>query len=70
MLSTGSAVSSAGSTRAARATEGSARSIGAAEGSAGSTRAGRVEGDTDLEGVAIELVDDATVASLSIPGVN
>ena len=45
----------------------STRVVGAADGSAGSTGAARVEGDKDLEGAAIELVDDAVVASPSVP---
>ena len=43
---------------------------GAAEtndGSAGSTGAAGAEGDTDLDGVAIRSVDDATVAPSSVP---
>ena len=50
--------------------DGSARSTGAtaaADGSAESTGATKVEEDTDLDGVTIEFVGDATAASLSVP---
>ena len=51
---------------AAGSADGSAWSTGAAGGSAGSTGATGVEGDTDLDGVAIEFVGDAAAASLSV----
>ena len=53
----GFADGSAGSTMATGVADGSARSIGAAG----------VEGDTDLDGAAIEFVGDAAAASPSVP---